>query len=496
MSGWNELVDHMKEVETLDGTAATLGWDEQTYMPKKAAALRGAQMALLSRFAHERRTDPRIGGWLEALDTSDPVRRACARNLGRVYRREQRVPAELVDRLARARSEGFQAWIEAKGASDWGRMLPSLRTLRDLTMERARAIDPKRHPYEVLLDEYDPGTTVEGLRSMFGRLRDGLVPLLEKISSRPQLPKLDEAYALDGQWKLSLAVATALGFDFEGGRLDRSEHPFSTGQGEGDVRITAHLKERDLLGGLGGTIHETGHGLYEQGLPHTLAGTTVREAASYGLHESQSRFWENYIGRSRPFATFLARTASDVLAPHLGGRPFPDAETVFRAQNRVERSLIRTQADEVTYNLHIIVRFEIELALFEDRLRLEDVPSAWNEKYQSYLGITPPDDARGCLQDVHWSGGAFGYFPSYTLGNLYAASFGRTMERDVPGLWSGVERGDFSAPLAWLREKVHHRGHLHEAPEIVREAVGERDHVEDLLAYLWDRVGGLYGVTR
>ncbi len=290
-------------------------------------------------------------------------------------------------------------------------------------------------------------------------------------------------------------MAAALGFDFEGGRLDRAEHPFSSAQGEGDVRITAHLKERDLLGGLGGTIHETGHALYEQGLPFELAGTTVREAASFGLHESQSRFWENFIGRSRPFAGFLARTAQEVLGASCP-TALADPERVFRAQNRVARSLIRTQADEVTYNLHIIVRFEIELAIFEGALSLDDVPAAWNEKYAQYLGVTPPDDARGCLQDVHWSGGAFGYFPSYTLGNLYAASLGRTLDATVPTLWEDVGRGEFSAPLSWLREKIHHRGHIVEADEIVRDAVGERDHVEDLLGYLWTRVGGLYGVSR
>jgi carboxypeptidase Taq len=493
--GWNELVEHLREIEILEGVGATLGWDEQTYMPRKAAPLRGAQMALLSRLSHERRTDPRIGRWLEGLDTSDPIQRACARNLGRVFRREQRVPPELVDKLARARSEGFSAWIAAKGASDWERFLPALRTLKELTLERAHRIDPGRHPYEVLLEEYDPGTTVAGLRAMFARLRDGLVPLIEAIAARPQLPALDDAVALEAQWKLSTAVAAALGFDFEGGRLDRSEHPFSTGQGEGDVRITAHLKERDLLGGLGGTIHETGHALYEQGLPYELAGTTVREAASYGLHESQSRFWENYIGRSRPFAVFLAGAARDVLGAACPAR-LADPEAVFRAQNRVERSLIRTQADEVTYNLHVIVRFEIELAIFEGTLALEDVPAAWNAKYQSYLGVRPPDTARGALQDVHWGSGAFGYFPSYTLGNLYAASLGKTMEREVPSLWADAERGDFSRPLAWLRERVHKPGHLLETPEIIRAAVGERDHAEDLLAYLWERVGALYGVSR
>ncbi|MBN8616673.1 MAG: carboxypeptidase M32 [Deltaproteobacteria bacterium] len=492
---WNDLVAHLSEIEILDGVGATLGWDEQTYMPKKAAGLRGSQMALLSRLSHERRTDARIGRWLEALDDKDPVQRACARNLGRVYRREQRVPAALVDKLARARSEGFAAWIDAKAASDWQRFLPSLRTLRDLTLERVRAIDPKRHPYEVLLEEYDPGTTVESLRAMFARLRDGLVPLIDAIAKQKQLAAIDAVVPLEAQWKLSSAVAAALGFDFEGGRLDRAEHPFSTGQGEGDVRITAHLKPSDLLGGLGGTIHETGHALYEQGLPFSLAGTTVKEAASYGLHESQSRFWENYVGRSRPFAIFLARTAKDVLGSECPAA-LADPDAIFRAQNRVERSLIRTQADEVTYNLHVIVRFEIELAIFEGSLALEDVPAAWNEKYQSYLGVTPPDTARGALQDVHWSSGAFGYFPSYTLGNLYAASFGKTMETAIPSLWSDAEKGDFSRPLAWLREHVHARGHLLETPELVRDAVGERDHVEDLLGYLWTRVGSLYGVSR
>lgn len=492
---WNELVEHLKEIEILDGVGATLGWDEQTYMPKKAAPLRGHQMALLSRLSHERRTDPRLGRWLETLDTGDPVQRACARNLGRMYRREQRVPAALVDKLARARSEGFAAWVEAKTTSDWSRFLPSLRTLTELTLERARAIDAGRHPYEVLLEEYDPGTTVEGLRAMFARLRDGLVPLLEAVSARPSPAPITDAVPLPAQWRLSGAVAASLGFDFDGGRLDRAEHPFSTAQGEGDVRITARLEERDLLGGLGGTIHETGHALYEQGLPFALAGTTVKEAASYGLHESQSRFWENYVGRSLPFARWLANTAQQELA---GDCPaaMRDAEAIFRAQNRVARSLIRTQADEVTYNLHIIVRFEIELAIFEGTLPLEDVPAAWNDKYERYLGVVPPDAARGVLQDVHWSSGAFGYFPSYTLGNLYAASLGEAMEAAIPSLWSDVERGDFSRPLAWLRQHVHSRGHLLEAPELVHDAVGERDHVESLLRYLWQRVGGLYGVTR
>jgi carboxypeptidase Taq len=488
-SPFEALRAHLVELETLEGVAATLGWDEQTYMPKKAAGLRGAQMALLSRLSHERVTDPRIGDWLDRLDASDPLQRACVRNLGRAYRRERRVPADLVDRLARTRSDAFQAWIDAKKNADWSAFAPVLGTLLDLSLERARAIDDQRHPYEVVLEQYDPGTSVESLRAMFARLRDGLVPLIAAIAKKPALAPLARTFDVEKQWALNRAVAAGLGYDFDAGRLDAAEHPFSTGQGEGDVRITTHLFDGDLLGGLGSTIHETGHALYEQGLPHRHAGTTVREAASFGLHESQSRFWENYVGRSRPFAGWLAARIAEQYA---NAKVSPDQ--IFAAQNRVERSLVRVQADEVTYNLHIIVRFELELALFERTLAVKDVPEAWNAKYQKYLGITPPDDTRGALQDVHWSAGLFGYFPSYTLGNLYAASLGKTMEREVGGFWDRIGKGEFAPILGWLREHVHDVGHLHEAPEIVRAAVGDRDHVADLLDYLWTRMHEAYGV--
>lgn len=487
---FSELRAHLTELELIDGVIGTLGWDEQTYMPKAAAELRGAQTALLSKLSHERLTDPRIATWLGQLDAS-PLEAACARNLGRSYQREKRVSGELVERLAKARSEGFQAWIEAKKNRDFGRFLPVLESLVSLSKERARAIDPARHPYEVMLEQYDPGTSVESLRAMFARLREGLVPLLMAIAERPVPKKLDAPFPEAAQWAFHKEIALALGYDFDGGRIDPAEHPFSTGHGKGDVRITTHLHETDLLGGLGSTIHETGHALYEQGLPHQHAGTTVREAASYGLHESQSRFWENYVGRSRSFARFLL--------PRMK-RAFPQAEvteeSIFLALNRVERGLIRVTADEVTYNLHIIVRFELELALFEGTLAPKDLPAAWNDKYEKYLGLRPSDDSVGCLQDVHWSAGLFGYFPSYTLGNLYAASMGATLRKQMPDFFSRIEKGDFAPVLGWLREHVHAQGHLLEAPEIVRAAVGERDHVADLLDYLWERMGETYGVRR
>ncbi len=491
-TSWDALVDHIGSIETLRGVLGTLGWDEQTMMPPNAQKLRGRQRALLSRLAHDRMTDPRIGDWLADLeDAEDPVQRACHRNLGRVYRRERRVPGELVDQLARARSDGFAAWIDAKKHADFSRFAPHLSTLLDLSRRRAEAIDPDRHPYEVLLEEFDPGTSVASLRAMFARLRDGLTPLLSAIATRPQIPVLDTPLDTTKQKALHSDVAAALGYDFDGGRLDHAEHPFTTGLGQGDVRITTHIMERDLLGGLGSTIHEAGHGLYEQGLPYQHTGTTVAHAASYGLHESQSRFWENFIGRSAPFCRWLATRVE----AHFPGAGI-DGELLFCASNRVERGLIRVQADEVTYNLHVIVRFELELALFEGTLAVDDLPAAWNARYEEYLGVQPPDDTQGVLQDVHWSGAAFGYFPSYTLGNLYASSLGAKLESELPDLWSRVEAGDFAPVLAFLREHVHQHGHLHEAPDVIHAAVGERDHVDDLLTYLWDRHGTLYGVTR
>lgn len=489
---WDALRAHVRRIEMLDGVMGTLAWDEQTMMPKKAAALRGEQQAVLSSLRHELATDPRIEGWLAKLEgATDPVQVACRRNLGRDYARERRVPAELVDQLARARSAGFVAWLDAKKANDFSRFIPSLQTLFDLSLRRAEAIDPNRHPYEVLLDELDPGTTVDGLRRTFSRLRDGLTPLLDAIASRPPIPAFDRPIGEAAQLGLQREVVRAMGYDFDAGRLDLAEHPFTSGHGAGDVRITTRVEPNALLTGLGAAIHEAGHALYEQGLPHQWDGTTASRAASFGLHESQSRFWENFIGRSRPFCTWLAGRLN-AHAPEAG----LDAEALYRVSNRVERGLIRVTADEITYNLHIIIRVELELALFERTLRVEELPEAWNARYQEYLGVLPPSVSQGVLQDVHWSAAAIGYFPSYTLGNLYAASLGAALEEAHPGVWSHVEAGDFAPILAFLRERVHSKGHLDEAPDIVRAAAGERDSVEDLIAHLWRRHGALYGVER
>lgn len=491
-STWDQLAAHMAEIATLSGARAAITWDQQVMMPPKAAAGRGAQVALLTQLAHDRFVDPQVGAWLDALagDASlDAVQRGAVRNLQRAYAREVRVPRALVGQLAEAQTRGFEQWVQAKQARDFSAFAPVLRELLALSIARANAIAPGEHPYQVWLDEFDPGTNIAGLTQMFARLREGLVALLDAIGDR-QVDGLDGDVPVERQLALHRHVAEALGYDFGAGRLDQSAHPFTIGVGPGDVRITTRVEPGDLLAGLGGTIHETGHALYEQGLPDRFFGMGVDDAASLGLHESQSRFWENGIGRSRAFCAWLA--------PKLGEQcdVSVDAESLYRAANRVRRGLIRVNADEVTYNLHIIARFELELALCEGRLAVDDLPAAWDDTYERLLGVRPAHAGEGVLQDVHWSGAAFGYFPSYTLGNLYAASYRAVLVRDQPALWQRVQAGDFGEVLGWLRARIHQRGHEVDAPEIVRDAVGDRDHVADLLDDLWARYGGVYGVSR
>jgi len=492
-ASWNALKAHRTEIDVLGSATGVLGWDQQTCLPRGAAAGRGEQLALMSKLLHERATDPRIEGWLSTLEAGvlDDVQSASVRNMRRNYDRVVKVPAELVVRLSKASSDGFGAWIEAKNTNDFSIFSPHLETIVGLAREKAHAIDPDAHPYDTLLGTYDPGLTSAELRILFARLREGLVELIEAVRDVEPMPPVDHAFATETQMALNTEVAAALGYDFDRGRIDAAEHPFTIGLTVDDVRITTHLHENNLLGGLGGTVHEAGHAMYEQGLPRQHRGTGVDRAASIGLHESQSRFWENYIGRSQSFFNWF----QPQLEKHFPGSGVT-AEDLYRGANRVVPGLIRVTADEVTYNLHIIARFELEVALMEGSLAVADLPTAWNEKYEKYLGITPPDDARGVLQDVHWSGGSFGYFPSYTLGNLYAASLGATLTAEVDDIWGRVEAGDFEPILAWLRDRIHQHGHLLDAPDRMKVVVGDRDSVEDLLAYLWGRHGRLHGVSR
>lgn len=492
MTAWTKLVERTRELDALSGATAVLEWDQQTHMPPKGAGARGEQTSYLQKFYHEKFTDPAFGALLTELEAGplDDTQRASVRLHRRRYDRAVRVPAELVQELAGARTDGFHAWVAAKEADDFSAFAPKLQRLLDLTRQYASVVAPDvAHPYDALLDEYDPGTTVADLRPMFDRLATELGRFLDAVAERPHPAGFDRRLDLDGQRRLSDRVLRDLGFDMEGGRLDKSAHPFSIGLGGGDVRVTTRYFEDNVLSGLGSTIHECGHGMYEQGLPHDLAGTGLNQACGMGMHESQSRFWENFIGRSLPFYRYLT--------PRMAGiwpNETFDAEALYRAANRVERSLIRVEADEATYNLHIIVRFQLEVAILEGKLQAVDLPEAWNDAYRRVVGVVAPSAKTGVLQDVHWSSGYFGYFPSYTLGNLYAASFAQRMLADIPDLWGHVERGDFAPLLGWLRTRIHQAGSRQDARDLFKQIVGDRDPVADLVGHLWSRHGAVYGV--
>ena len=488
---WTEIQAEIAETDQITGALAALHWDQQCYLPKGAAPLRGNQIAALAKITHNRMTDPALGDDLRALLSTDLTGsdRVAITKLIEDFERSSKLSGDFVSRFAKAQASGFAAWMEAKEAGDFSKFSTQLTELLALSRERAEQIDPNTHPLQVLMSEFDPGVQIDDLKHTFKRLQVGLTELIQATQDSPPRA-LGGSWPIPQQRALHNQLITNLGYDLNHGRLDFAEHPFTIALGHTDVRITTHLYEDDLLSGLGGTIHETGHALYEQGLPH-LEGTGLDQAASFGLHESQSRFWENAIGRSLPFFEWLAPQLHEYF-PGNGKSP----TDLYRAANRIKPGLIRVKADEVTYNLHVIIRVELELALFEDRLSISDLPDAWNELYQKYLGVCPQSPSEGVLQDVHWSSGSFAYFQSYTLGNLYAASFHQTLRAQTPDLDEQVRRGEFGGILSWLRENVHQYGRLSTGEERVRTVVGERDSVEDLLSYLWARHGALYGVQR
>ncbi len=490
---WDQLRERSTELTALEGLMGLVEWDQQVMMPRAGALARGEQLSLLSGLHHDKVVDPALSDILGILSEADldPIQAASVRNLGRTVARSARVPSELVRRGARIRAASFPAWAKAKGDDDFASFQPHLEELVAITKETIAHIKTDQaDDYDVLLEAFDPGSTVADLDDMFGRLKPELGKLLDAIDGVEGPARLEGSWSVESQKRLHHEVAQALGFSYEQGRLDDSEHPFTVGIAPGDVRITTHIYPEGLLSGLSGTIHETGHGLYEQGIPLDLHSTPAGGAASFGLHESQSRFWENTIGRSRAFCVWLA----PLLKKHVG-QDF-DVDALYGASNRVERSLIRVFADEATYNLHIAVRYDLERRIFSGELSAADLPEAWREAYRETLGVCSEDDEHGVLQDVHWAGGMFAYFPSYTLGNLYAASLGAKLLEERPQLWEEVERGEFAPTLAWLRSNIHHKAHLQDAPAIVEAAAGERDHVKDLVEYLWSRHGALHGVSR
>ena len=424
---YGDLITRSRAWSTLNSCASLLSWDEQTLMPSGGAPFRGEQHAVLAGIAHERATDPAIGELLsilegsDLLDDPDTPEAVNVRRLRRDYDRKLTLPRLLVEELARVTSIAQHEWVPARRDRDYERFRSWLERIVALKRQEAACHAPGGDPYTALLEDYEPGATAANLELLFGDLRAALAPLIEEIlgsSKRPAVAGLPGSYPVDRQRILGELVAASIGFDFDRGRLDVSAHPFCSGIGPGDCRITTRYRSDGFDESFFGILHEVGHGLYEQGLDPEQFGTPMGEAASLGVHESQSRLWENLVGRGSPFWIYWFPITRRIFRDALGAT---DIQSLLAAINRVEPSLIRTQADEVTYNLHILIRFDLERALLSGDLTADDLPEAWDDAYRRDLGIKAPDVADGCLQDVHWSAGLFGYFPTYTLGNIYAA---------------------------------------------------------------------------
>ena len=502
-AAYAELIRRTREAALIGSCANVLEWDQETYMPRGGAAHRGEQLALLAGLAHERATDPRIAELLGAVEGSALLREqgpdgpeaVNVREIRRAYDRETRLPRALVEEIAGITPLAHQEWAAARQANDFPRFRPWLERMVALKRQEAECVGYGGSPYDALLDDFEQGTTEAETARVFDALRAELVPLVQAVagsSRRADLSVLRREVAAERQRAFCERVAAALGFDFDCGRLDTSAHPFCTGIGPGDCRLTTRYDPGDVTDGLYSVIHEVGHGLYDQGLDPERHGTPMGQAADMGVHESQSRLWENIVGRSRAFWEHFLPAARESLGPAFDDVALDD---LHFAVNHVAPSLIRVSADEVTYNLHVLIRFEIERALLTGDLRAGDLPGAWNEAYARYLGVTPTTDADGCLQDSHWSGGLFGYFPTYAVGNLCAAQLVGAAERDLGSLDEQFRRGEFGPLLAWMREHVHRHGRRDaSASALVRRITGDALDHRPLVSRLRQKYGELYAL--
>jgi carboxypeptidase Taq len=494
---WNALEASMRELADLSGMAGLLGWDHETYMAPSGAEARARLQATLRVIRHQRLTDDRLGDQLAEMAEAqlDPARAAMVRNLARDRDRAVRLPHEFVRRLALAESRGVDAWRAARAASDFSIFLPHLEEIVAVKRDEADLIGHHGERYDALLDRFEPGMRVARLEPLFATLRLDLRALLDRIlaiDEPPPPPFAGRVFPRQGQWDFTLRLLEDIGFDMQAGRQDISAHPFTTTIALGDVRLTTRIHEDAPFDSVFSSIHEGGHGLYEQGFDPAHEGTPVADAASLGIHESQSRLWENVVGRSRPFWEHYTPVMRGFFPEQMRDT---SPEDVFREVNRVRPSLIRVEADEVTYNLHVLIRLELELALMRDQLDAAELPAAWNEAYRSTLGISSTDDAEGVLQDIHWSIGLFGYFPTYTLGNLYAALLWDRFRAERPDADELIGAGSFGVLLEWLRVRVHRPGHLHDAEDLVRLVTGQGLSHEPFMRYLTTKFETVYGLA-
>lgn len=499
-NAYNELIKKIKEMSLLGSCASVLGWDERTYMPRGGAGHRANQLSLISGMVHEKFTSREIGDLIAMVESSDMVKDEYSdiavniRELRTEYDREVKVPKELVEEITHTCTISQGVWAEARQKSDFAEFYPYLEKIIGLRKKQAEYYGYEKEAYDAHLERYEPGATYESVGKVFESFRKELVDLVEAINNskkRPNMQIIEQDFPVDRQKIFGAAASAAIGFDMSSGRIDETTHPFCSGIGPGDCRITTRYNPKHFGQAFFGTLHESGHGIYDQGLPKEHYGTPRGDSVSLGIHESQSRMWENLVGRSKPFWKHFFPRAQQTFPSALANVSFDD---FYFAINDVRPSFIRVEADEVTYNLHILLRFEIEHAFFKGDLQPKDVPHVWNENFKKYFGITPPDDAQGCLQDIHWSWGLIGYFPTYTLGNLYSAQFFAKAKEEMPDLEKQFEMGNFLPLKKWLNEKIHANGKKYRAEKLVEVVTGKPLSHVYMMKYLKEKYSELYGL--
>ncbi len=493
-----ELKTRLAEIHDIEAAASLLYWDQATYMPTGGAAARGRQLATLQQISHSKFTDPAVGQLLEDLRPYeeslpyDSDEASLIRVTRRNYEAAVRVPANFMAKLSMHRTQTYEAWVVARPTNSFATVQPYLEKMLDLSRELANFFPSYEHIADPLIDFADYGMKASFLRSLFAELRQELVPIVEAITSQPFVDDscLHQLYPEAQQLEFSLKILEQLGYDFQRGRQDKTHHPFMTNFSIGDVRITTRVYENDLGQALFSTIHEMGHALYEQGINQDYEGTPLAAGTSSGVHESQSRLWENLVGRSLGFWQYFYPQLQTAFPSQLGNVPL---DTFYRAINKVGRSLIRTDADEVTYNLHVMIRFDLELQLLEGSLEVKDLPEAWNERYRSDLGIIPETDTDGVLQDVHWYTGQIGgMFQGYTLGNLMSAQFFEAALNEHPEILTNIEQGKCITLHSWLKEKIYQHGCKYTATELIRGVTGAALCIDPFIRYIRRKYGQLY----
>ncbi|QGN07454.1 carboxypeptidase M32 [Halorhabdus sp. CBA1104] len=487
---YEDFLEYVRQLSYVQDAGGLLRWDQQVMMPAGGTPARTKQQSALSTLQHDLLTDDELAGYLADLEAAslDPDQQAVVREVRREHERARKVPRDLVERISEATSEALPVWEQAREEDDFESYAPMLEKLVDLRREYAHAIDPDRDPYEVLFEEFEPYLGLDTAERVLERLRDELVPLIDDIANSDvtQPRPFDGTYDVEAQEALVRDVLEVVGFDWDRGRLDTSAHPFTSGT-QFDARITTRFDPEKPLDSLSSTIHEFGHASYALGLPDDEYGTPLGEARDLTVHESQSRLWENHVARSAPFWEYILPTVKE----HLGVEASP--EDAYGAANRVyDDNLIRVEADELTYHMHILVRFEIERDLIAGDLDVSEVPQVWNDKMEAYLGVRPETDADGCLQDIHWTNGTFGYFPTYTLGSVLAAQLYDAADDEIGSIETDVRDGEFDPLYEWMTEHIHSHGKRYRTGELVEEATGESYNADHFIDYVTEKYGALY----